>query len=72
MHGPEGVRFYTRVKTITTRWPTKEALAVAKARGVKLGNPSGAAALHRAGKDGALCGPRSAATPIAMPATWRR
>ena len=23
MHGPEGVRFYTRMKTITTRWPDK-------------------------------------------------
>ena len=22
MHGMEGVRFYTRLKTITTRWPT--------------------------------------------------
>jgi malonate-semialdehyde dehydrogenase (acetylating) / methylmalonate-semialdehyde dehydrogenase len=22
MHGPEGVRFYTRIKTITARWPT--------------------------------------------------
>lgn len=22
MHGPEGVRFYTRMKTMTTRWPT--------------------------------------------------
>ncbi len=22
MHGPEGIRFYTRLKTITTRWPT--------------------------------------------------
>jgi malonate-semialdehyde dehydrogenase (acetylating) / methylmalonate-semialdehyde dehydrogenase len=22
MHGPEGVRFYTRLKTITARWPT--------------------------------------------------
>ena len=29
---------------------TKEALTVAKARGVKLGNPNGAAALRRAGK----------------------
>lgn len=32
---------------------TKEALAVAKARGVKLGNPNGAASLRRAGKGGA-------------------
>jgi DNA invertase Pin-like site-specific DNA recombinase len=32
---------------------TKEALAIAKARGVKLGNPNGAASLRRAGKGGA-------------------
>jgi DNA invertase Pin-like site-specific DNA recombinase len=32
---------------------TKEALAVAKARGVKLGNPNGAASLRRAAKGGA-------------------
>ncbi len=31
---------------------TKEALAVARARGVKLGNPNGAASLRRAGKGG--------------------
>jgi len=31
---------------------TKEALAAAKARGAKLGNPNGAAALRRAGKGG--------------------
>ena len=22
MHGPEGVRFYTRLKAVTARWPT--------------------------------------------------
>jgi len=21
VHGPEGVRFYTRLKTVTARWP---------------------------------------------------
>ena len=32
---------------------TKEALAAAKTRGVRLGNPNGAAALRRAGRGGA-------------------
>ena len=32
---------------------TREALAVARARGIRLGNPNGAAALRRAGKGGA-------------------
>ena len=32
---------------------TREALAVAKSRGIRLGNPNGAAALRRAGKGGA-------------------
>ena len=22
VHGPDGVRFYTRLKTVTSRWPT--------------------------------------------------
>ncbi|MCV2866792.1 recombinase family protein [Albidovulum sediminicola] len=41
---------------------TKEALAVAKARGVKLGNPNGAAALRRAGKGGATLRAKVSAT----------
>ncbi|WP_439532539.1 CoA-acylating methylmalonate-semialdehyde dehydrogenase [Polymorphobacter sp.] len=26
VHGPEGVRFYTKIKTVTQRWPTGEAV----------------------------------------------
>ncbi len=27
VHGPDGVRFYTRLKTVTSRWPTKKSEA---------------------------------------------
>jgi len=27
MHGMEGVRFYTRIKTTTTRWPSGQSQA---------------------------------------------
>jgi malonate-semialdehyde dehydrogenase (acetylating)/methylmalonate-semialdehyde dehydrogenase len=27
MHGMEGIRFYTRLKTVTSRWPVSEAEA---------------------------------------------
>jgi len=26
IHGAEGIRFYTRAKAVTTRWPTEDAL----------------------------------------------
>jgi malonate-semialdehyde dehydrogenase (acetylating)/methylmalonate-semialdehyde dehydrogenase len=29
IHGPEGVRFYTRGKAITSRWPATQATAAA-------------------------------------------
>ena len=45
---------------------TKEALAVARSRGVRLGNPNGAAALRRAGKGGAPL--RAAIAPQRRPA----
>ena len=48
---------------------TKEALAVARARGVKLGNPNGAAALKRAGKGAAAL--RAAVTANAGPVRGR-
>ena len=51
---------------------TKEALAVARSRGVRLGNPQGAAALRRAGRGAAALGRPLPATPTGMPRTWRR
>ena len=45
---------------------TKEALAIARSRGVKLGNPNGAAAFRRAGKGGAAL--REATRPQRRPA----
>jgi len=53
---------------------TKEALAVANARGVRLGNPNGAAALRRAGKGAvALRAAASEPTPIgSLRTSWRR
>jgi DNA invertase Pin-like site-specific DNA recombinase len=51
---------------------TKEALAVARSRGVRLGNPNGAQALRRAGKGGAPLGRPSRGTPTGTPWTWRR
>jgi malonate-semialdehyde dehydrogenase (acetylating)/methylmalonate-semialdehyde dehydrogenase len=27
MHGPEGVRFYTRLKTVTERWPEPKSVS---------------------------------------------
>lgn len=47
---------------------TKAALAVAKARGAKLGNPNGARPLHRAGKGNTA----AIAALEAAAATWRR
>jgi DNA invertase Pin-like site-specific DNA recombinase len=51
---------------------TKEALAVARSRGVRLGNPNGAAALRRAGKGGAPLRAAMPATPIATRRTSRQ
>ena len=45
---------------------TREALSVARSRGVKLGNPNGAAALRRAGKGGAPLVGRSKSRSASM------
>ena len=35
MHGPEGMRFYTRLKTVTSRWPRDESQSASYAMPVQ-------------------------------------
>jgi DNA invertase Pin-like site-specific DNA recombinase len=51
---------------------TGEALAAVKARGVKLGNPNGAAALRRAGKGGVALQEAVRKTTMPSRRNWRR
>jgi hypothetical protein len=51
---------------------TKEALAVARSRGVGLGNRNGAASLRRAGKGGASLRAAIVCNADRTPGTWRR
>ena len=57
VHGPDGVRFYTRLKTVTARWPR----GIARRIGL------------RHADDEVTCGPmRGRARPSGGYASWRK
>ena len=63
IHGPEGIRFYTRAKAVTTRWPEEAQDAVAPPRphalpdrGLRRDGPADRS--HRRGRDGQRAQPR--------------
>jgi hypothetical protein len=59
MHGPDGVRFYTRMKTVTARWPEGAAGAIMDTRA------AGAITDTRAA--GAITDTRAAGAEFVMP-----
>jgi malonate-semialdehyde dehydrogenase (acetylating)/methylmalonate-semialdehyde dehydrogenase len=59
MHGPDGVRFYTRMKTVTARWPQGAAGAITDSRA------TGAITDSRA--TGAITDTRAAGAEFVMP-----